>query len=276
MSLGPASSPGTASGANQRSAIALPEAPVLVAGLRKAAWLSIDGELMELVPAEAARLGQESAPVLCHAKATARRLGCDPFPALDLLELFAFVRPAGFCTPTVRGLATALGLAPTHDAEAAAGQLREVMRRLLAELAARGPRRDPDARAIAWTMARAGWRWGPAVLSALGVEDGPAEGRRRAIGLRVWERLSAWSEEAPVAPPGTAAVAPAAARRRLAELLGSDAEPRPQQADYASAATQAFAPREMEDEPNLVLAEAGTGVGKTLGYIAPASLCARC
>ncbi len=35
---------------------------------------------------------------------------------------------------------------------------------------------------------------------------------------------------------------------------------------------QAFAPRQVRDAPNLVLAEAGTGIGKTLGYLAPASL----
>ena len=35
---------------------------------------------------------------------------------------------------------------------------------------------------------------------------------------------------------------------------------------------QAFAPREEEDKPHVVLVEAGTGVGKTLGYVAPASL----
>ena len=33
-----------------------------------------------------------------------------------------------------------------------------------------------------------------------------------------------------------------------------------------------FAPRRAEDRPNLLLAEAGTGIGKTLGYLAPASL----
>jgi ATP-dependent DNA helicase DinG len=67
-------------------------------------------------------------------------------------------------------------------------------------------------------------------------------------------------------------VHPSEARRRLAELLGEDAEPRPSQSDYASAVTQAFIPRDEEGSPRFVLAEAGTGVGKTLGYIAPASL----
>ena len=50
------------------------------------------------------------------------------------------------------------------------------------------------------------------------------------------------------------------------------AEARPTQSDYASAASEAFAPRQQEDRPNVVLVEAGTGVGKTLGYVAPASL----
>ena len=62
------------------------------------------------------------------------------------------------------------------------------------------------------------------------------------------------------------------ARSRLAELLGDKAEARPQQADYAAAVADAFLPREYPDQPQAVLAEAGTGVGKTLGYIAPASL----
>jgi len=67
-------------------------------------------------------------------------------------------------------------------------------------------------------------------------------------------------------------VQPEEARSRLVELLGGDAEPRPQQSDYAAALTVAFAPRDEADRPQTVLAEAGTGVGKTLGYIAAASL----
>jgi ATP-dependent DNA helicase DinG len=141
---------------------------------------------------------------------------------------------------------------------------------LLQELAARGTKRDPDAAAIAWTMAQAGWSWGPSVLAALDFRKDESSGR--SAGLRVWERLADWSSQPPPSPPGTEAVNPAEARTRLGELLGDDAEARPQQADYASAVTQAFTPRETEGEPTVVLAEAGTGVGKTLGYIAPASL----
>ena len=55
-------------------------------------------------------------------------------------------------------------------------------------------------------------------------------------------------------------------------MLGPAAEQRPAQADYAGAAASAFAPRETKGAPHMVLAEAGTGTGKTLGYLAPASV----
>ena len=117
-------------------------------------------------------------------------------------------------------------------------------------------------------MARGNWPWGPAVIAALGLEAAGGHGS----GLDVWQKLPEWQDYAPPPPPGSEPVEPAEARRRLAELLGEGAEARPQQADYASAVAAAFAPRLREGEPQFVLAEAGTGVGKTLGYIAPASL----
>ncbi len=255
--------------------LVLPDAPLLVAGIRRAARLSPDGEIEILKPAAAALGARETPPVLCHGPATARRLGVDPFPALDLLELYAFVRPARFVTPTPRGLAGLFGLPEPRDLEQSVLVLREAMVQLLGELAARGERRDPDAREIAWSLARAGWRWGPPVLAALGVSDGDGPKRTGWRSLAVWERLGEWQETAPEPAPGNAPVSAADARARLAELLGPEAESRPQQADYASAVTEAFQPREHEDEPRLVLAEAGTGVGKTLGYLAPASLWAR-
>ncbi|WP_408586052.1 ATP-dependent DNA helicase, partial [Novosphingobium sp.] len=59
---------------------------------------------------------------------------------------------------------------------------------------------------------------------------------------------------------------------RLAELTGEGAEERPAQLAFAEAAGAAFAPRRGQREPHVVLAQAGTGTGKTLGYLAPASL----
>src|SRR5215475_7127809 len=102
--------------------IRLPDAPVLVAGFAGAAWLETTGEVQLLAPADAARRVARVRPILCHGPATARRLGTERFAAFDLLELFAFVRPAQFCLPTPRGLAAALDIAvgPGLAAEAAA------------------------------------------------------------------------------------------------------------------------------------------------------------
>ena len=253
----------------------MPRAPALVAGFRETLWLSADGEIEALSPAEArARLDRRSGgetPIVCHARAVARRLDLAGFAALDVLELFAFVRPARFCVPTPRGIAAALGLAPPRTMADACVALIDAARALLQELQADN---NIETRALAEIAERAGWGWGPAVLAALP----PAETARRAVprrqaaGLRVWQNLPEWQERAPPPPPGNEPVSPDEARRRLASLLGADAEARPQQADYAAAVAAAFAPRERPDAPRAVLAEAGTGVGKTLGYIAPASL----
>lgn len=73
-----------------------PNAPVMVVGLRHAVFLSPDGEIEELPHGAAAKRARSSRPILVHTPACARRLKSDPFPAHDLLELFAFVRPAQF------------------------------------------------------------------------------------------------------------------------------------------------------------------------------------
>ena len=245
-----------------------PDAPALIVGPRQAVWLSPDGEVEELAPqAVPARL-QQTPPLVCHGRAVARRLSIPRFRAYDLLELFAFALPARFCLPTPGGLATALGLPPPLGPEQAALTLLQASEHLLRRLAAGLPDHD-NAAAIAAAMRQAGWLWGEAVTTALGP---PRKRIGPFSGLDVWNRLPTWEESAPPTPSGDTPVGENEARARLAELLHQDAEPRPQQSDYAAAAAAAFAPRNVAGAPNMVLAEAGTGVGKTLGYIAPASL----
>jgi ATP-dependent DNA helicase DinG len=247
--------------------VLVPRAPALVAGFREVVWLTPDGEVEALSPAEARERLAANTVMVCHARAIARRLGVAGFAALDLLELYAFVRPARFCVPTPAGLAAALGLVAPNGAAAACVTLTTAARALLQELATET---DPGVRAIAEAAERGSWAWGAAVLAVLPQADPAAI--RRSPGLRTWLALKEWQESAPPPPPGALAVSADEARRRLAALLGAGAEPRPQQADYAEAVAAAFAPRDMRDRPRAVLAEAGTGVGKTLGYIAPASL----
>src|SRR5947208_10324466 len=97
--------------------VLVPHAPVLVAGFREMLWLHPDAEIEALAPADTRSRAERETPMLCHGPATARRLDIPGFPALDLLELFAFVYPARFCVRTPRGLAAALGL-PLPDSSA--------------------------------------------------------------------------------------------------------------------------------------------------------------
>ncbi len=239
---------------------------------RQAVWLDETGAAERLSHAEAARRlqGAGCAPYVCHARATARRLGVGSVRAPDLLELFAFVHPARFTLPTARGLARALGLAEPATVEEEAAVLPASAAHLLTALAAPGFPDAGPALAIARAMEEGGWPWGEAVLAAFQA-GGQGSGRSSASALAVWSRLGEWRESAPPSAPSHRAVKPAEARSRLAALLGEEAEPRPEQADFASAACAALEPA-AEEGPHLVLAEAGTGVGKTLGYIAPMSV----
>ena len=117
-----------------------------------------------------------------------------------------------------------------------------------------------------------GWAWGLLTVEAL--RTAPVGNQFRASGLDVWTRVAEWEDQAPPGEAGTRPIEPEAASARLADLLtqaGLD-EARPDQARFAAEAAFAFQPREREGEPRMMLAEAGTGIGKTLAYLAPASL----
>jgi len=241
----------------------LPATHVVALSRRQATVLDPDGEIRTMGLRDTARLVRREPVMLCHAVAAARRLGIDPVPAYDLLELFAFARPARFCLPTPRGVAAALG----HPLPTTPEDEPQAVRRAAAALL--GGIGDRDAADIAAAMGAGGWLWAPYVLSALGAD---AAAKPAVEAFRVWARLPQWEERAPPAPPGSRPIAEDAIHGRLADLVGDDAETRDEQAQYAAHVGKAFDPRPHPDAPIAVLAEAGTGVGKTLGYIAPASL----
>ncbi len=244
--------------------------PSLATGFDHAALVTEDGELLNLAAVAAVdALRTLRPPLVVHAPATFRRLGLrTPPPCLDLLELFAFVLPAQTVAPTARGLALALSLRAPVTLDDAAASLPDIADALLHRLGeGRALPINAAAAGIATRMGRAGWLWAQAVLAEL-----PPDSTNSLDGFRPWRRLPEWEEQAAPPPPSAFAVAPAEARARLSTLLGPHAEQRPGQADYADAAAAAFAPRGTRGDPHMVLAEAGTGTGKTLGYIAPASL----
>jgi ATP-dependent DNA helicase DinG len=227
-------------------------------------WLAAaDGEVRGLGRGEAIARAAETPLIMLNAPLIGQRLGYPDLSGLDLLELFAFVHPARFAVPTPKGLGEALGLEPpASDAEAAPFLLRAAAA-LLATLEGEWPEREG-----AWASAQALWRlrwsWAPAVSQRL---KRPERDERW-----LFSKLPEWEESGGRPAPRTVRVAQDQAVERLARLVGSDAEIRQGQRDYAAAAASVFDPRSIEGQPNMLLAEAGTGIGKTLGYLAPASL----
>jgi ATP-dependent DNA helicase DinG len=255
-------------------ALELAPALVVLPGGKAAA---ADGAgVRELSPHEAETLALRSPVIVAHAGLTARRLGLQPPPRskdiFDALELFAFVRPARFCAPSAAGVALALGLPEPRGAPAQAEALGRCCRMLLEELAEQPFPTREEALATAETLGRAGWAWGAAAVTALRTR--PVREGHRGSGLDAWNRIPEWEDQGPAGEPGSKPIDPGQAQDRLKEMLGRLGldEARPAQAEFAAETAFVFQPRERENEPRMMLAEAGTGVGKTLGYLAPASL----
>lgn len=202
--------------------------------------------------------------LMLNAPLIASRLGYPDLSGLDLLELFAFIHPARFMVPTPKGLAHALGLDAPADDDKVPQLLQEAAEALLATC----EREDWAEREGAWTalqsLVRMRWPW--ATLLTPRIEK-PKRAERW-----LFTRLPEWEETADRPQPAQVLLGEDAVVSRLAELTGAGAEARPAQQAYAREAARMFAPRLAERRPHVVLAQAGTGTGKTFGYLAPASL----
>ena len=227
-------------------------------------WLAgKDGQVLEASRGEAIARAADTPHIILNSPLVGQRLGYPELSGLDLLELFAFLHPARFAVSTAAGLSRALGLEPPASEPQAAATLQRIAERLLSVLA------DPDwcEREGAWTsnatLHRLGWNWAPLIAARL---ERPESGERM-----LFSRLKQWDEAGERPPPRTIVIDPADARMKLDCLTGR-AEAREGQKAMAEAVTRVFAPKQAKGAPNVLLAEAGTGIGKTLAYLAPASL----
>ena len=225
-------------------------------------WLATAEGTRAVGRAEAIRVAADTPVILLNAPLVGQRLGYAELSGLDLLELFAFLHPARFAVPTPAGLARAVDLSPPEDDAEVASFLLEAAAALLAVTETVWPEREGAWMAAA-SLQRLRWPWAPAILDRLAKPDKTERW--------LFARLREWEEAAPRPAPRTVTLDLAAVEARLDALTGAHAEPRPGQRAYAAAASAAFAPRATRDAPNMVLAEAGTGIGKTLGYLAPAA-----
>ena len=73
-------------------------------------WIARDGEVRAVSRGEAIRMAADTPMILMNAPLIGQRLGYADLSGLDLLELYAFLRPARFMVPTPKGLAAALDL----------------------------------------------------------------------------------------------------------------------------------------------------------------------
>ena len=176
--------------------------------------------------------------------------------------------PARFMVPTPQGLARALGLAPpASDDEVAAVPARRRRRRCSTMPSGDWPEREG-----AWTR------------GADRCSGCAGRGRRLVVAARCAkpEQAERWlfSQAARMGakPRRARARAPSRSTTRTSRERLATADRRAAPSSARASAPLPPPPRArsrratMRDAPNMVLAEAGTGIGKTLGYLAPASL----
>ncbi|MDR2856451.1 MAG: ATP-dependent DNA helicase [Novosphingobium sp.] len=213
---------------------------------------------------EAITAAADTPLLMLNAPLVATRLGYPDLSGLDLLELFAFIHPARFIVPTPKGLAHALGLdEPAGDADVPA-----LLQAAAGALLATCESADWPEREGAWSalqsLVRMRWPWATQLA--------PRIARPEQAERWLFSRLPEW-EEAPERPqPAQVLLEEGAVLDRLSSLTGKAAEQRPGQRAYAAEAARAFTPRPRDAAPHVLLAQAGTGIGKTLGYLAPASV----
>jgi ATP-dependent DNA helicase DinG len=228
-------------------------------------WIaSPNGAVRGVGRGEAIARAAETPMIMLNARVIGARLGYGEVSGLDLLELYAFIHPARFAVPTPAGLARALGLDPPADDAAAAPFLLRAAAALLDRLGENGWAEREGAWSSVQALYRLRWSW----AAAVGKRIAKPERAERWL----FSKLSEWEECAPRPQPRPVVLGTGETLDRLASLVGGGAETREGQRDYAVAAARAFNPRLAEGRPHMLLAEAGTGIGKTLGYLAPASL----
>ncbi len=255
---------------------AIPGCPILITTPSKACFLSQEDGALETVPlTQASRLVMGPDIIVLHAGYVSEKLNLRHRPRFDLLELFAFLCPGQAITPTVSGLAIACGLSPSDDPEDQAMLVIEIMDSLFSRLSQE--KKDQFLPLLNFMNGQNnGWAWAPYLIRSMGAHPTGYS----LSDITDWkERLSVWEDTPPPPPPAHHAVSEDEAETHLNQWLSErssngdhNSEDRPQQKHYTKQLTKAFQPIGSDGLPRIVLAEAGTGIGKTLGYLNPAWL----
>ncbi|MEO1967709.1 MAG: ATP-dependent DNA helicase [Sphingomonadaceae bacterium] len=228
-------------------------------------WIrEASGSTRGLSKGEAVMAAADTPLLLLNAPLVASRLGYPDLSGLDLLELFAFVHPARFCVPTPKGLATALGIEEPADG----GDVPLLLQRAAGKLIETCENPDWSEREGAWSslqsLARLRWPWAQILTPHIARPDRAEKW--------LFSRLPEWEDAQDRPQPGQVLIEEEEIAARLERLTGEGAESREGQRHFARDTGAIFAPRARDRQPHMLLSQAGTGIGKTLGYLAPASL----
>ena len=224
----------------------------------------------------------ESRAFICqhsHAIAQNLRLKKSSHPALwDMASLWLFVMPTIPFPSTPHEQAVILDLIPASEALAKVDPVQElmlmpqIMRALMHKTTAW--KEELPLQRLAAFLAEAGWVFAPAILQNMGVDRGLwsalAQDQKA---LAVHQDLPKWHDETAGAGDLGRGISPEEAMESLKAILPNCPEARTGQQRYTVAVAQAFAaPTQGHVHAQTHLLEAGTGIGKTLGYVAPAKV----
>lgn len=248
--------------------------PALCFASGQFALLTSEGEIKILDNKQAQFEVHKKITLVCHAPYMLSKLDTNDLLAADVLELFAFVHPGKFCVPTPAGIAKALGQVAPQSLEDYPLSLQDSVGYLLDDLSKKPNKERLLNIAEAMGLNGRGWYWTLHIFAALNEKYDPEKTIISRTQLNVWKDLPEWTEDAPLPPSSHISVTGDEARERmtttLAQAIGS--ESRAPQLNYTTRLVEAFTARDKAEDTNVILAEAGTGVGKTLGYLVPASI----
>ncbi len=202
--------------------------------------------------------------LILNAPLVATRLGYPDLSGLDLLELYAFVFPAKFCVPTPKGLAHALGLEEPASDDAVPALLQTAAGAILEVCESENWEQRDGAWSALQSLTKARWPWAQVLAPHI---RKPERAERW-----LFSKLPEWDESPERPQPAQIMMDDSEVEAQLERLTGEGAERRDGQRAYAKAVGKVFAPRSSQKLPHVLLAQAGTGIGKTLGYLAPSSL----
>ena len=207
----------------------------------------------------------------------ARQYGLAREQLIDFAELWTFVFPI---TPVPRTIsAVAQILEQDYDEQSAPEAQIALLPQIVAYTfsAALALKQDKEFCALAAFMQQAHWVFAPALCANLGLDETDIlslGGDEKA--LRILEKLDKWQDE----PVGYGdlgrGISEEEAVRTLSAQLPKNPELRPSQMAYAKAVQKVFSPESNrargDDSAHIHLLQAGTGIGKTLAYLASARL----